>query len=152
MDCAAVGVSHSGSLYKTQPLENTTIFPLVLKGNKFNVTRDVNWHFWKLAALAFTKITLQFNRQNFASHQSKQYLTTICQWFSNRYSHSRTCKKNLWNETLYRYSILEWKSMYICNLYLGFYYSSYYFRPPEVSCWQWQKFPSPTIEPGCNFP
>lgn len=72
-----MGVSHSGSLYKTQPLENTTICPLVLKGHKFNVTMDVNWHFLKLAGLAFTKVTLQFNRQNFASHQSKQYLPAI---------------------------------------------------------------------------
>lgn len=84
MDSAGVGVSHSGSLYKTQPLENTTIFPLVLKEHKFNVTMDIKWYFLKLACLAFTKTTLEFNRQNFASPWSKQYLT-VCQQFSIRY-------------------------------------------------------------------
>lgn len=85
MDCAAVGVSHSGSLYKTHPLENTTVFPVILKGHKFNVTMDVIWYFLKLTGLAFTKIALQFNRQDFVSHQSKQYLPTICQQVSKRY-------------------------------------------------------------------
>lgn len=50
---------HTVGLYKTQPLENTTVFP-VLKEHKINVTRAANWDFLKLAGLAFTVITLQF--------------------------------------------------------------------------------------------